>query len=280
MSRYVSPGDHEHEPITWLNGRPIYAAHLIVVVYVISLLVTTVMMWLNASALLQWLAFDNQAVLEGEVWRIATYGFYNPPSIPFVIDMFMLVWFGREVERFFGRGKFLSFYAAIYLITPLVFTALGRWLPFYRIGETGAFAMFIAFATLYPGAPVLFDILAKWLAIVLVGVFTLIALANHDMAGLIALWLTCGLAFGYVRYQQGHFSLPRLRWPRRKPKLRVLPDLPPKPSETNRLSTAKMASMAEVDALLDKIAQSGISSLTPKERAKLDQARAALMKRK
>jgi hypothetical protein len=37
--------------------------------------------------------------------------------------------------------------------------------------------------------------------------------------------------------------------------------------------------MAEVDALLDKIAQSGISSLTAKERAKLDAARADLLKR-
>jgi len=37
--------------------------------------------------------------------------------------------------------------------------------------------------------------------------------------------------------------------------------------------------MAEVDALLDKIAQSGIGSLTTKERAKLDAARAELLKR-
>ena len=37
--------------------------------------------------------------------------------------------------------------------------------------------------------------------------------------------------------------------------------------------------MAEVDALLDKIATSGISSLTAQERAKLDAARAELQKR-
>ena len=39
------------------------------------------------------------------------------------------------------------------------------------------------------------------------------------------------------------------------------------------------ATMAEVDALLDKIAKSGIASLTPKERAKLEAAREGLMKR-
>ena len=37
--------------------------------------------------------------------------------------------------------------------------------------------------------------------------------------------------------------------------------------------------MAEVDALLDKIARSGLSSLTAKERAKLDAAREDLGKR-
>ena len=37
--------------------------------------------------------------------------------------------------------------------------------------------------------------------------------------------------------------------------------------------------MAEVDALLDKIAQSGIGSLTAKERAKLESARDDLKKR-
>ena len=37
--------------------------------------------------------------------------------------------------------------------------------------------------------------------------------------------------------------------------------------------------MAEVDALLDKIATSGFSSLTAKERARLDSARDELSKR-
>jgi hypothetical protein len=37
--------------------------------------------------------------------------------------------------------------------------------------------------------------------------------------------------------------------------------------------------MAEVDALLDKIARSGIRSLTAEERARLEAARADLLKR-
>jgi hypothetical protein len=37
---------------------------------------------------------------------------------------------------------------------------------------------------------------------------------------------------------------------------------------------------SEVDALLDKIAQSGIGSLTAQERARLESARAELLKRR
>ena len=38
--------------------------------------------------------------------------------------------------------------------------------------------------------------------------------------------------------------------------------------------------MAEMDALLDKIARSGLASLTAKERARLNAARAELLRKK
>jgi hypothetical protein len=144
-------------------------------------------------------------------------------------------------------------------------------------GESGAFAIFVAFATLYPNTPVFFNLLAKWVATVLVGIYTLIALNNRDPVSLISLLATTGFAFAFVRYQQGHITLPQPKLFRDGPKLRVLPDL--KDGKTSGAKTAKASSMAEVDALLDKIAQSGISSLTAKERAKLDAARADLLKR-
>jgi len=61
----------------------------------------------------------------------------------------------------------------------------------------------------------------------------------------------------------------------------VLPDLPAKQSAALAApaKAVKDASMAEIDALLDKIAQSGISSLTAKERAKLEKGREKLLKR-
>src|ERR1051326_4912635 len=107
MGRYYVPDDNnEHQPVTWLNGHAIYAAHFIVVVFVASMLVTTVFQFLNADRLLTWLIFDSEAVFHGQIWRVFTYGLYNPPSLGFAFDMLWIIWSGREVEKFFGRRKF------------------------------------------------------------------------------------------------------------------------------------------------------------------------------
>lgn len=272
----------EHQPVTWVRGYPVYAAHLIVLVFVASMLVTVLLNLFGIAQLLSGLVFFSRDVLRGEVWRVVTYGLVNPMGNPnqawnFVVDMAMIIWFGREIERHYGRRKFLVFYGILYLITPLLFTLIGVWRPMLLMGETGALAVFIAFATLYPNVSVFFGLLAKWVAAILVAVYTLIALSNRDQASLMALWVTTGFAFAYVRYQQGLLEMPALRFFRRGPKLRVLPDL--KEDKVSVVKADHVGSMAEIDALLDKIVQSGISSLTAKERAKLDAARADLLKR-
>jgi hypothetical protein len=266
----------DHRPVLWVRGHPIYAAHFVVVVFVLSMLVTTVFASVNAEGVLAPLAFSSDAVLGGQVWRVFTYGLINRPSLWFVIDMAMILWFGRELERFFGRNTFLLLYGCLYLLSPLLFTVIGLWQPMGLVGETGGFALFVAFATLYPNAVMMFNILAKWFAIVLVSLYTLMALADRNLVQLISLWSTVGFAHGFVRFQQGRFTLPRLRWPRRQPRLRVLPSTPAKSAAPAR---PPAGDMSEVDALLDKIAQSGIGSLTAKERAKLDAARDDLRRR-
>jgi len=264
----------EHQPVTWLRGYPLYAAHFIVAGFVGSMILTAIAMAAGAHSLLGSLRFSSEAVLRGEVWRVLSYGFVNPPSLWFAIDMLMIVWFGRELEKFFGRKVFLTFFACLYLLSPLLLTLIGLRQPTSLSGETGAFALFVAFATLHPGAMMFFNLLAKWVALILVGLYSLMAISNRDLVGLMTLWATTGFAYAFVRHQQGHFALPSFRF-RRKPALRVLPDL-----ETAKVAVAPVdPSMAEVDALLDKIAKSGIGSLTAKERARLDAARDDLLKK-
>ncbi len=255
-----------------------YAAHLIVVALVASMLATTVLLFARLGGALAWLEFNSALVLQGQIWRVLTYGLVNAPSIPFALDMVMIVWFGREVERALGRRIFLQLYAGIYLVKPLLFTALATWRSTAFAGEVGAFALFVAFATLHPNVPLLFNILAKWAALALIAILALMALAAHQWTELLELGATCGFAYGFVRYQQGYFALPRVRVRRREP-VRPL-ELEKRPvRKIEPAAPPRGDPMAEVDALLDKIAKSGIHSLTKAERAKLDAARADLLKR-
>ncbi len=279
----------DHQPVTWVRGYPVFAAHLIVAIFVASMLVTTLFNSLGLTALLGWLPFNSVGVLHGEVWRIVTYGFVNPPSLSFVVDMFMIVWFGRELERVFGRRSFLSLYAGIYLVTPLIFTALGTWLPATWSGGAGALALFVAFAAIYPEIPTFFNLKAGWVAVILVGLYSLMALGARDWSHLIMLWATTGWALLFVRWKQGRLSLPAIRWPkiplwRPRPQLRVVPDLESKVVSKRidpvRTRVLDQTVTSEVDALLDKIAQSGIGSLTEKERARLESARTELLKKR
>jgi membrane associated rhomboid family serine protease len=271
------PSD-EHQPVTYWRGYPIFASHLIVIVYC-ALMIVTAIAGNQIASLLAWLDFRSNLVLSGQVWRLGTYGLFNYPSLSFAFDMLIIVWCGRELERSFGRRNFFLLYGGIYLVAPVVLTLVGLVRPNAFSGQPGALALFVGFATHYPGMPVFFTLLAKWAAFILVGIFTLMALAARNWTALILLWSTCGYAHLFVRHQQGRFSLPSFKLFRRQPKLRVLPDLPEKKVVTPAKSAREEATMAEVDALLDKIAVSGISSLTPKERAKLEAAREGLMKR-
>lgn len=288
MSRFEAGTSEENQPVAWWRGYPLYAAHFLVVVFVASMLVTTLVKFARADSLLEWLTFQSSSVLQGQVWRVLTYGLVNPPSLGFALDMVMIVWFGREVERYLGRRLFFQLYAGIYLVKPLLLTALGPILGTRFAGEVGSFALFVAFATLFPNAPLLFNILAKWAALVLVALSVLMALAAHDWVGLLELAATCGFAHLFVRHQQGGLRLPlpririRTRQPGGAPRPAAVSAPAPRPGAPRPGTVAPgpaSGTMAEVDALLDKIAQHGIHSLTTEERARLESARAEMLKR-
>lgn len=268
MTSYGS--SDEHQPLTWVRGHPLYTAYAIVLVYVVSMVATALLLFAKAHDVLGFLTFTSQRVLSGEVWRVLTYGLYNPPSLGFAIDMLMIAWFGRDLEKFYGRGKFLTLFTGLYLAPPLVLTLLGLRFPSSLAGETGGFGLFIAFATLYPNVAFFFSVLARWLALIFVGIYSLIYLSQRDLTGLVALWTTTTFAFAFVRHQQGRITLPSFhRETEEEPSSRAI--------EKSR--NPRIDAMAEVDALLDKIAESGIHSLTPKERAKLDAARVEMQRR-
>jgi hypothetical protein len=264
----------DQRPITHLGGLPIYATTLLILIYVASMIGCTLLLSAGSKDVLDQLAFSSVDVLQGKVWQVVTYALVNPPSIWFAIDMLMLWWFGRPLEQFFGRRIFLRFYLLLLLFIPVVFTVIGLFRPMSIAGVPGQLAIFVAFATLYPNAALFLNVAAKWAAAVIVALQSLIYISANAWAYLLALWLTCGFAHLFVRYERGELALPSWAAWRRRPQLRVLPT-----PEPRRRTVEESDAATEMDALLDKIAKSGMGSLSAKERARLERAREALLKK-
>jgi membrane associated rhomboid family serine protease len=269
---------NDQQPVTWWRGYPIHSAMLLVIVHVATMLATTIALASGATGAVSLLTFNSTAVLNGAIWQPLTYALVHPPSLWFAVEMYLMWAFGREVERFFGLRSFFQLYFSLYLLTPIVLTLVGLFFPNAYFGSGSLhFAIFIAFAALYPGAPMIFNITAFWAAVILVAINTLQALAAQDVASLVSLWASIGLTVGWVKWARGELTVPSLDLLKRKPKLRVMPD--PERRETRRAPVVEDSTVDDIDPLLDKIARSGMSSLTPAERALLEKARAALLRK-
>ena len=182
---------------------------------------------------------------------------------------------GREVEQFLGRRGFLRLYLCLLLIGPLVLTAAGWFMPAILFGSsTLHFGIFIAFALLYPSAGIFFGLAARWVAIILLAIYTLQGFANNDWERLIVLWTTTPFVFLFVQHARGRISLPSFSFFERKPKFTVVA-----PPPNRRRDLEADDDLESIDPLLDKIARSGMGSLTAKERARLEKAREALIRK-
>ena len=91
-----------------------------VVVYILSLLSR------NADATaLDFLAFNLNGLLHGEVWRLVSFVFVPGYASPFalIISLYFYYWIGSTLEREWGTAKFKVFYfsgALLSLITVIL----------------------------------------------------------------------------------------------------------------------------------------------------------------
>jgi hypothetical protein len=274
----------DYRPVAWMGRYPLDVTTMLVVVHVAAMVLGCLLIAFGGGSFVGWLAFDSQEVLHGHAFhQVITYAFVHPPSSPsaliwFAVEMYMLFAFGREVERFLGRNAFIALYGVLLLGPSLLLTVWGLT---QRSGLAGSanlhLGVFIAFATIYPRAELMFRILAKWAALILAGAYTLQLLAYHVWWDLAVLWFSMAAAFCFVEFRGAG---PELTWlsgfkrlARRKPRLYVVQ----KTASARRVVEPEDV-YASVDPILDKIAKSGIGSLTPGERRALDRARARLLK--
>ncbi|HEV2803809.1 MAG TPA: rhomboid family intramembrane serine protease [Chthoniobacterales bacterium] len=274
----------DYQPVTWVGRHPVDVTTLLVGVHVALMVLTCFLMALGGGAFLGLLIFDSAQVLAlGRVWQIVTYAFVHAPYSAFAlfwfaIEMYMLFAFGRQVERFVGRRAFIFLYALLLCVPTLCLLLIGLW---GRYGVAGSatlhFGVFIAFAMIYPNVEMFFlRIQLKWIALILIGIGTLAAFANHDWASLILIWTTTATAFVFLQLRGVGPEL--AWWDRIKSRLQPKPKFQVVPRDTPRRSVEPENIHESIDPVLEKISKHGINSLTASERRALDRARNRLLK--
>lgn len=268
----------DDQPVGWVGRFPIDVTTLLVAVHAVAALIACLLTFAGGG-ILSHLAFDSALVLQrGEIWQLVTYAFVHPPSMLlwFLVEMYMLYVFGREVERFIGRRPFIFLYGML-LLAPTVL--LTMWGLGERTGIAGSRALhlgvFVAFATIYPNVEMLLRIQAKWIAIAIGGIYTLQLFAYHAWSELAVLWISIGAAFLFVRMrgvgpEVEWWSSLKGKW-QPKAKFKVVP------RPTPRRVVEPEDVYVSIDPLLEKISKSGINSLTASERRALDRARNQLL---
>lgn len=272
----------DYRPVTWMGRYPVDVTTILVGLHVVCAILAALIVGFVHGGVLNGMMFDSAPVWKGQVWRIFTYAFIHSPSpsalLWFAIEMYMLFFFGREVERFIGQRAYIWLYALLLVVPALVLTLWGLTM---RTGFAGSgplhFAVFAAFVTLYPNVQFFLRIQAKWIFAILAAIGTLSALAAHDWQTLVILWASVAVAFLFIESRGAGPELARLT--NFKSRFRPKPKLYVVQKSSSRRTVEPEDVYASVDPILDKIARSGMGSLTETEKKILDRARNRLLKK-
>jgi len=275
----IAPRSSDSEgPLTWIGNFPVYASTALAGVHGATLVLTALALAAGAESVLQTFVFSSVAVVRDfSVWQLATYAFVHmPPYWVFLIELYLLVVFGRELEGYLGRNGFLRLYFTLLLAPTLLFT-VAEWMGWHTTTAGSSalhFGIFVAFALINPTAEMFFGIQAKWIALALLAINSLQCLALSDYESLAVLAVDCMAACLFIAVFQGRISL---RLPARRPSAAAgLRKKSPRRAPAGE-SDREEDLHGSIDPILDKISRSGLASLTPLERERLEKARHRLI---
>ena len=276
----------DYRPVAWMGRYPVDVTTLLVGVHVSCAILTAFLFAIGSAGVLNYAMFDSAQIwTHAQIWRLVTYAFIHPPTgyalLWFAIEMYLLYFFGREVERFVGRRAYIWLYALLLLVPALI---LSLWGLTTRTGLAGSgalhFAVFAAFVTLYPNVQFFLRIPAKWIFLILAAIGTLSALAAHDWQDLVVFCVSIALAFFFIELNGAG---PELAWWNAlkarlasRPKYHVLPKPQARTGGSRRSESEEV--YTSIDPILDKISKFGIGSLTASERRQLNRERERLLK--
>lgn len=288
----------DYQPLFWVRGRPVHVTPLLVMLHVAALLFCSVLQ----GQPVRWMMLDSEAVFHRwALWQPVTYAFAHlvadlNDSLWFLLEMFLLFMWGREVERYFGRKTFILLYVAMLLTAPAVLlslSALAHEPVRYARSDVLHFGVFIAFVAIYPNVQLFVGVAAKWLAAAILAIWTAAFITSqHTMVPV--LWAVTLVAYFGARYASvggEAFDLLgniRERFPRKTAPRGVKPRLKPRRAIDTPGSGYSGGGVVErergdvhesIDPLLDKISKHGLASLTNGERATLERARVSLLRK-
>ena len=245
-----------------------------------------------------------ERVLDGQVWRVATWPLVNAPDLWLVISLAILWYFGSEIERLLGRNRFAILLLLI-TVVPGIVGALIK-LPEFGIRPI-ELAVFLLFVAEYPYVRFFFGIPAWAVGAVILGIEILQLLGSRDYGidsekRILFLFVTLAVTALTARTMGLLSNLPWVpalpiggnrtsRARRSKPtrsrgrSSRGGGDVVAGPWTASRggptgaaplpqppVSSADMArDQAELDGLLDKISESGMDGLSADEKRRLNE---------
>jgi len=240
------------------------------------------------SSVYSWFALPDDPIrFLGQPWSLLTYSFLHSGFFHLLFNMLWLSFFGRFVLNLFPARRFLSIYllggivaGLVYLISYNVFPAFLGGPSGHLVGASGAAMAVMAFAAVYSPysrVRIFFFTLKLWQLAAIMVLWDLIRLPEMNNAGGLLAHLG-GAVFGYYygRNLQGGRDIglwfDRLvdriitLWPNNSGR-RTRGQRRYKTSKSSRSDRFnKNAKQEKIDAILDKIGQSGYESLTKEEK--------------
>ena len=143
-------------------------------------------------------------------WQLLTYSFFHEGFFHIFLNMLGLAMFGSDIERVWGRSRFLTYYFACVVsagITQLIFTAVtGTFGP--TVGASGGvFGLLLAFALLFPRRTVVLLIppipMPAWLFVTIFGCIELYEGFMGTQAGVAHFAHLGGMLGGWLMIRYG-----------------------------------------------------------------------------
>lgn len=251
---------------------------------VAGLCVVSMFVWAADPIFLDPLLLYPTNVLHGQIWRLVTWPLANPPTFWTALDILMLWFFGRELERMIGRNRFLWLLTWLTLIPGVVVvaTGYGRGVGSIRWVEIAVFCLFCAEM---PNVRFFGGIKAWWFAAGIVGLELLQRTGMRQQSLILVLLASlataalAGRSFGLLA---DHAWIPRLgggrptrsgsatrsRRTRGRSGRSSGPTVVAGPWEPPAHSVHEQA---ELDGLLDKISSAGMDALSRSEKERLNE---------